>query len=157
MTAHAWFEVVAPLGQGPNLDLARAPEGSITPWYLEVSMARLIENPTVIDCVGTKPKQIREYFGRVNSKDADVSIAHMLSPQGWEEPGQSPEFREFTLVLKGTLLVETKQGTLEVTAGQGVVSAPGEWVRYSTPRAGGAEYVAVCLPAFSPETAHRDE
>lgn len=120
-------------------------------------MARLIESPTVIEAVGSKPKRIREYFGRVNSEDADVSVAHMLSPEGWAEPGQTPEFREFTLVLKGTLLVETKEGTLEVTAGRGVVTRPGEWVRYSTPRAGGAEYVAVCLPAFSPETVHRDE
>ena len=119
-------------------------------------MARLIESPTVVEAVGTKPKQIREYFGRVNSKHVEASIAHMLSPQGWEEPGQTPEFREFTLVLKGTLVVETRQGTLEVHAGQGVVTDPGDWVRYSTPRAGGAEYVAVCLPAFSPETVHRD-
>jgi mannose-6-phosphate isomerase-like protein (cupin superfamily) len=120
-------------------------------------MARLIESPTVIDCVGSKPKHIREYFGRVNSEDSAVSVAHMLSPEGWEEPGQTPEFREFTLVLEGTLVVETRDGTLEVNAGQGVVTEPGKWVRYSTPRAGGAAYVAVCLPAFSPQTVHRDE
>ena len=120
-------------------------------------MPKLIEKPTVIDCVGTKPKQIQEYAGRVNSGHAGVSVARMISPSGWEEPGQRPEFEEITVVLKGTLRVEHEKGTLDVKAGQAVVAAAGEWVRYSTPGPEGAEYVAVCLPAFSPDTVHRDE
>jgi len=120
-------------------------------------MPRLIEKPTVIDCVGTKPKQIQEYAGRVNSGHAGVSVARMLSPSGWAEPGQRPEFEEITIVLKGTLRVEHENGVLDVHAGQAVVANPGEWVRYSTPGPDGAEYVAVCLPAFSPATVHRDE
>lgn len=120
-------------------------------------MPRLIEKPTVIDCVGTKPKQIQEFAGRVNSGHAGVSVARMISPSGWEEPGQRPEFEEITVVLKGALRVEYEGGALEVKAGQAVVTAPGEWVRYSTPGTEGAEYVAVCLPAFSPTTVHRDE
>jgi mannose-6-phosphate isomerase-like protein (cupin superfamily) len=120
-------------------------------------MPRLIEQPTVIDCVGTKPKQIQEFAGRVNSGHAGVSIARMVSPSGWEEPGQRPEFEEITVVLKGMLRVEHERGTLDVMAGQAVVAAPGEWVRYSTPGPEGAEYVAVCLPAFSPTTVHRDD
>jgi len=119
-------------------------------------MPRLIERPTVIDCVGTKPKQIQEFAGRVNSGHAAVSVARMISPSGWEEPGQRPEFEEITVVLKGVLRVEHEGGALDVAAGQAVVTAPGEWVRYSTPGAEGAEYVAVCLPAFSPTTVHRD-
>jgi mannose-6-phosphate isomerase-like protein (cupin superfamily) len=119
-------------------------------------MPRLIEKPTVIDCVGTKPKQIQEFAGRVNSGHAGVSVARMISPSGWEEPGQRPEFEEITVVLKGALRVEFEGGSLEVRAGQAVVTSPGEWVRYSTPGAEGAEYVAVCLPAFSPTTVHRD-
>ena len=119
-------------------------------------MPRLIEKPTIIDCVGTKPKQIQEFAGRVNSGHASVSVARMISPSGWEEPGQRPEFEEITVVLKGTLRVEHEQGVLEVHAGQAVVASPGEWVRYSTPGSEGAEYVAVCLPAFSPTTVHRD-
>ena len=119
-------------------------------------MPRLIEKPTVIDCVGTKPKQIQEFAGRVNSGHAGVSVARMISPSGWEEPGQRPEFEEITVVLKGTLRVEHETGVLDVHAGQAVVASPGEWVRYSTSAAGGAEYVAVCLPAFSPATVHRD-
>ncbi len=119
-------------------------------------MPRLIEQPTVIACVGTKPKQIQEFAGRVNSEHKSVSVARMISPGGWEEPGQRPEFEEITLVLKGTLRVEHEGGALHVHAGQGVVTSPGEWVRYSTPGAEGAEYVAVCLPAFSPDTVHRD-
>ena len=119
-------------------------------------MPRLIEKPTVIDCVGTKPKQIQEFAGRVNSGHASVSVARMISPSGWEEPGQRPEFEEITVVLKGTLRVEHEQGALDVHAGQGVVTGAGEWVRYSTPGPDGAEYVAVCLPAFSPTTVHRD-
>ena len=120
-------------------------------------MPKLIEKPTKIDCVGTKPKQIQEFAGAVNSGHRTVSVARMLSPSGWEEPGQTPEFEEITVVLKGTLRVEHKDGVLEVQAGQGVVTSPGEWVRYSTPGPDGAEYVAVCLPAFSPDTVHRDE
>jgi quercetin dioxygenase-like cupin family protein len=119
-------------------------------------MPRLIETPAVIEAVGTKPKRIEEYAGRVNSGHRGVSVARMQSPEGWEEPGQRPEFEEITVVLRGTLRVEHERGVLEVSAGQAVVTAPGEWVRYSTPHAGGAECVAVCLPAFSPETVHRD-
>jgi mannose-6-phosphate isomerase-like protein (cupin superfamily) len=120
-------------------------------------MPRLIEKPTAIACVGTKPKLIQEFAGRVNSGHAAVSVARMISPSGWEEPGQRPEFEEITVVLKGALRVEHEGGALEVTAGQAVVTSPGEWVRYSTPGPEGAEYVAVCLPAFSPTTVHRDE
>ena len=120
-------------------------------------MPRLIEKPTVIDCVGTKPKQIQEFAGRVNSGHGTVSVARMISPSGWEEPGQRPEFEEITVVLKGMLRVEHENGTLDVHAGQAVVASPGEWIRYSTPGSEGAEYVAVCLPAFSPTTVHRDE
>jgi len=110
----------------------------------------------VIPCVGTKPKQIQEFAGRVNSGHSSLSIARMISPSGWTEPGQRPDFEEITVVLKGMLRVEHEGGTLDVRAGQAVVSHPGEWVRYSTPEAEGAEYVAVCLPAFSLETVHRD-
>ena len=120
-------------------------------------MARLIEQPTEVQAAGTPPKRIREYVGAVNSGDRAVSIARMSSPQGWREPGQQPAFAEYTLVLEGTLRVETRAGTLEVHAGQAVATAPGEWVRYSTPEPGGAEYLAVCLPAFSPDNVHRDE
>jgi mannose-6-phosphate isomerase-like protein (cupin superfamily) len=123
---------------------------------MESVLPKLIEKPTVIDCVGTKPKQIQEFAGRVNSGHAGISVARMISPSGWEEPGQRPEFEEITVVLKGTLRVEHEGGALEVRAGQAVVAAPGEWVRYSTPGPEGAEYVAVCLPAFSPATVHRD-
>ena len=117
-------------------------------------MPRLVRKPTVIRSAGTKPKLIRELVGRVNTGTAAVSIAHMRSPAGWEEPGQRPDFDEFTLVLEGTVRVEHEAGTLEVNAGQAVVARAGEWVRYSTP--GGARYVAVCIPAFSPGTVHRD-
>ena len=118
-------------------------------------MPKLIEKPTVIDCVGTKPKQIQEFAGRVNSGHASVSVARMVSPSGWQEPGQRPEFEEITVVLKGSLRVEYEGGVVDVPAGQAVVTSPGEWVRYSTPGSEGAEYVAVCLPAFSPATVHR--
>jgi quercetin dioxygenase-like cupin family protein len=117
-------------------------------------MPRLIQQPTVIQSAGNKPKRIEEYAGRVNSGHHALSIARMRSPAGWEEPGQRPEFEEITLVLSGTLRVEHEGGAIVVGAGQAVVTAPGEWVRYSTPE--GAEYVAVCLPAFSPDTVHRD-
>lgn len=120
-------------------------------------MARLIAGPTKIEAAGNKPKLIEEYVGRVNSETAAVSIARMKSPGGWVEPGQTPEFDEYTVVLRGTLLVETRTGTLEVNAGQAVITAGGEWVRYSSPHDDGAEYIAVCLPGFSPATVHRDE
>jgi mannose-6-phosphate isomerase-like protein (cupin superfamily) len=119
-------------------------------------MPRLIEHAMVIQAAGNKPKRIEEYAGRVNSGHARVSVARMVSPGGWQEPGQRPEFEEITLVLRGSVSVEYEGGVLEVEAGQAVVTAPGEWVRYSTPRPEGAEYIAVCLPAFSPATVHRD-
>lgn len=119
-------------------------------------MPRLIEKPTRVEAAGNKPKLIDEYFGRVNSAESQLSIAHMRSPGGWVEPGQRPEFDEYTLVLRGSLRVEHEGGALEVSAGQGVIVRRGEWVRYSTPGPDGAEYVAVCLPAFSLESAHRD-
>ena len=120
-------------------------------------MPRLIAAPTIVAAAGTKPKTIEEYAGRVNSGDASVSVARMTSPAGWEEPGQRPEFEEITVVLRGMLRVEHETGALDVQAGQAVVTAPGEWIRYSTPGADGAEYIAVCVPAFSPATVHRDE
>jgi mannose-6-phosphate isomerase-like protein (cupin superfamily) len=120
-------------------------------------MPELIASPSVIEAAGTKPKRIEEYAGRVNTKHSGVSVAWMVSPQGWEEPGQRPEFEEITVVRKGMLRVEHEGGVVEVRAGQGIVAHPGEWVRYSTPEPGGAEYVAVCLPAFSPDTVHRDQ
>ena len=119
-------------------------------------MPRLIAQPTVIAAAGNKPKQIQEFAGRVNSGHAAVSVARMISPEGWEEPGQKPEFDEFTVVLKGMLRVKTEKQTLDVQAGQAVIVQAGEWVQYSSPAEGGAEYIAVCLPAFSPETVHRD-
>jgi mannose-6-phosphate isomerase-like protein (cupin superfamily) len=120
-------------------------------------MPQLIAQPTVIQAAGNKPKRIEEFAGRVNSGHAAVSVARMTSPEGWFEPGQRPEFEEVTLVLKGLVRVEHEGGAINVRAGQAVVTRPGEWVRYSTPEAGGAEYIAVCLPAFSPETVHRDD
>jgi ethanolamine utilization protein EutQ (cupin superfamily) len=119
-------------------------------------MPTLIPQPTRITAAGNKPKLIDEYIGRVNSKTSAASVAHMRSPQGWEEPGQKPGFDEFTIVLKGMLRVEHQGGTLDVNAGQAVIAHSGEWVRYSTPLDGGAEYIAVCLPAFSMDTVHRD-
>lgn len=120
-------------------------------------MPKWIAKPTKVEAAGNVPKIIREYVGRVNSADAGVSVARMSSPPGWIEPGQRPEFREITLVLDGALRVEHEDGVLDVQAGQAVVTEPGEWVRYSTPGSEGAEYVAICLPAFSPHTVHRDE
>lgn len=111
----------------------------------------------MVEAAGTPPKRIEEYAGRVRTGRADLSVARMLSPAGWCEPGQRPEFLEVSVVLRGLLRVEHETGTLDVRAGQAVVCEPGEWVRYSTPEPGGAEYVAVCLPAFSPETVRRDE
>ncbi|QRO00871.1 AraC family ligand binding domain-containing protein [Archangium violaceum] len=119
-------------------------------------MPTLIPAPTRVTAAGNKPKLIDEYVGRVNTKHSELSVAHMRSPGGWLEPGQTPEFREITVVIKGVLRVEHKGGHLDVRAGQAVVTEPGEWVRYSTPEADGAEYIAICLPAFSPDTVHRD-
>lgn len=118
-------------------------------------MPKLILKPTIIESAGNKPKRIEEFVGRVNTSEDAISIAKMTSPAGWIEPGQTPEFDEYTLVLSGILKVEFEGGMIEVHAGQAVHAAAGEWVRYSTPQ--GAEYVAVCLPAFSPSTVHRDE
>ena len=119
-------------------------------------MAKLIQQPTRIEAAGNKPKLIDEFFGHVNSHTSEVSIARMQSPSGWVEPGQTPQFDEYTVVLRGMLKVETKENALEVHAGQGVLTSKGEWIRYSTPGPDGAEYIAVCLPAFSPDTVHRD-
>jgi mannose-6-phosphate isomerase-like protein (cupin superfamily) len=119
-------------------------------------MPTLISSPTRIEAAGNKPKLIDEYIGRVNSGQAAVSIAHMRSPGGWVEPGQTPEFEEFTIVLKGMLRVTHRGGVLDIHAGQAVVAHAGEWVQYSTPNPEGAEYIAVCLPAFSPDIVHRD-
>ena len=120
-------------------------------------MAKLISAPTVIPAAGQPPKIIDEFFGPVNSQTSALSIAKMTSPPGWREPGQTPEFDEYTVVLRGELQVETRESVHRVSAGQAIVISAGEWVRYSTPGAKGAEYVAVCLPAFSPQTVHRDE
>jgi len=120
-------------------------------------MPRIIETPTIIESAGNKPKKIEEFAGRVNSGHESISVARMKSPSGWQEPGQRPEFEEVSVVLFGMLRVEFEGGSLDVRAGQAVVAKPGEWVRYSTPELHGAEYIAVCLPAFSPDTVHRDE
>ena len=120
------------------------------------SMVTLIEEPTIVESVGNKPKTIEEYVGRVNSGHGGMSVARMRSPEGWEEPGQRPEFEEITVVLKGFVRVEYEGGVLDVQAGQAVVAHPGEWVRYSSPGSEGAEYIAVCMPAFSPDIVHRD-
>ena len=119
-------------------------------------MPKLISSPKRIQAAGNKPKLIDEYIGRINSGDEKASIAHMRSPGGWVEPGQTPEFTEYTIVLRGMLRVTHRGGAMDVTAGQAVVASPGEWVQYSTPDPEGAEYIAVCLPAFSPQTVHRD-
>jgi mannose-6-phosphate isomerase-like protein (cupin superfamily) len=119
-------------------------------------MLKLIDQPVIIKSEGNKPKRIEEYAGMVSTGHQNVSIARMRSPEGWKEPGQRPEFEEVSVVLSGMLHVEYEGGTLDVRTGQAVVTQPGEWVRYSTPDPGGAEYIAVCLPAFSPETVNRD-
>ena len=123
----------------------------------ETVMPELIASPTRIEAAGTKPKLIDEYVGRVNSSTDSVSIAHMRSPAGWTEPRQRPEFHEYTVVLHGVLRLEYDGGSMDVRAGQAVIAAPGEWVRYSTPSPEGAEYIAVCAPAFSPATVHRED
>lgn len=120
-------------------------------------MPIIINKPSIIEAAGNKPKIIEEYFGRVNSKSTEVSIAKMTSPQGWVEPGQRPDFDEYTVVLSGTLQVKTQNEIINVKAGSAILTKKGEWIQYSTPFESGAEYVAVCLPAFSPETVHRDE
>lgn len=120
-------------------------------------MPKLIEQPAVIEAAGSKPKRIEEFAGRINTGHQAVSVARMTSPEGWIEPGQTPRFEEISLVLRGLLRVEHAGGVIDVRAGQAVSAAPGEWVRYSTPEPGGAEYVAVCLPAFSPSNVHRDQ
>src|SRR5690606_5917739 len=120
-------------------------------------MAQMIEHPTRIEAAGTPPKRIEEYVGRVNSGSAQLSVARMVSPPGWSEPGQTPEFAEYTVVLRGSLRVETREQVFDVGANQAIMVEAGEWVRYGTPGEDGAEYIAVCLPAFSPETVHRDE
>jgi len=119
-------------------------------------MPRLIASPSIVQAAGTKPKLIEEFVGRVNSGHTSASVARMRSPGGWLEPGQRPEFEELTLVLRGMVRVEYEGGSIDVRAGQAIVTSPGEWVRYSTPEDEGAEYIAVCLPAFSPDTVHRD-
>ena len=121
------------------------------------AMPTFIQQPSIVQAAGNKPKIIEEYVGRVNSKTDGVSIARMKSPSGWVEPGQTPEFDEYTVVLRGTLRVTTQSGSMDVHAGQAVVTHKGEWVQYSTPGSEGAEYVAICLPAFSMDTVHRDE
>ncbi len=120
-------------------------------------MAQLLKSPSIIKSAGNKPKIIEEFFGRVNSKSENVSIARMQSPGGWVEPGQTPEFDEYTIVLKGTLRVTSNDGFIDVCEKQAVLVSKGEWVQYSTPNENGAEYIAVCLPAFSLDTVHRDE
>jgi len=119
-------------------------------------MVKIVPRPTVIEAAGNKPKIIEEYVGRPSTGTGEVSVARMRSPSGWSEPGQRPEFREITLVLTGTLRVEFHDGAADVHAGQAIISEPGDWIRYSTPADGGAEYVAICLPAFSPGSVHRD-
>jgi mannose-6-phosphate isomerase-like protein (cupin superfamily) len=119
-------------------------------------MPQIIKQPTIIEAAGNQPKKIEEFVGRVNSQTDALSIARMTSPGGWVEPGQTPEFNEYTLVLRGTLHVKTQSEEFDISAGQAIITFEGEWVQYSTPGAEGAEYIAVCLPAFSPQTVHRD-
>lgn len=119
-------------------------------------MARLIPHPSIITAAGTGEKIISEFFGRVNTETKEISVAHMISPNGWSEPGQTPEFDEYTVVLKGKLKVETEKETFIVEGGQAILAEKNKWVRYSTPLEDGAEYMAICVPAFSPDTVHRD-
>ncbi len=119
-------------------------------------MPTLVKKPSVIEAAGSRPKIIEEFVGRVNSRTEAVSVARMRSPSGWEEPGQTPEFDEYTLVLAGMLRVESRNGSIDVRAGEAVIAHHGEWTRYSSPGPEGAEYIAICLPAFSPDTVHRD-
>jgi hypothetical protein len=119
-------------------------------------MSSLIPSPSIVKAAGNKPKVIEEFIGRVNSGTSNVSIARMISPCGWTEPGQTPEFDEYTVVLHGLLRVITKSGTIDIVSGQAFIANRGEWIQYSTPETGGAEYISVCIPAFSPENVHRD-
>jgi mannose-6-phosphate isomerase-like protein (cupin superfamily) len=119
-------------------------------------MARKIDNPTIVEAAGNKPKKIEEFIGAANSGTTDLSIARMKSPSGWVEPGQTPAFDEYTVVLKGLLRVKTREGEYDVHPGQAIIAGAGEWVQYSTPGEDGAEYIAVCLPAFTPDAVHRD-
>lgn len=119
-------------------------------------MAQHLKHPTVIQAAGNKPKLIEEYIGRVNSDTSQVSVARMKSPSGWVEPGQTPEFDEYTVVLHGVLHIETREGSFDVKAGEAIVAPKGEWVQYSSPNVDGAEYIAICVPAFSIDTVHRD-
>ena len=119
-------------------------------------MSSFIPSPSIVKAAGNKPKVIEEFIGRVNSGTSNVSIARMISPCGWTEPGQTPEFDEYTVVLHGLLRVITKSGTIDIASGQGLIVNKGEWIQYSTPETGGAEYISVCIPAFSPENVHRD-
>jgi ethanolamine utilization protein EutQ (cupin superfamily) len=128
-------------------------KGNIKRYY---KMLRLISSPTKIKAASNKPKIIEEYIGRVNSNTSDISVARMKSPGGWVEPGQTPEFDEYTVVLKGMLRIAHKDGYIDVKEGQAIIALKGEWIQYSTPNEDGAEYIAVCLPAFSPDIVHRD-
>lgn len=119
-------------------------------------MPTLIDSPTVIKAAGNKPKRIEEYVGKVRTNTSEISVARMTSPEGWIEPGQAPDFTEITYVISGELHVQHKEGILKVSSGKAIISKPGEWVRYSTPSPEGAEYIAICFPAFSPESVHRD-
>ncbi|WP_319405304.1 hypothetical protein [uncultured Desulfosarcina sp.] len=120
-------------------------------------MPTKISSPSIIDAAGSRPKRIEEFIGQVNSGTGELSVARMISPPGWREPGQRPAFDEYTVVLKGRLRVESDEGMLDIRAGEAVIAHAGQWVRYSTPEPDGAEYIAVCQPAFSPETVHRDD
>lgn len=138
----------------------RHPSGTPSPttyYYAAVPVPELIPAPSRVEAVGSKPKLIDEFVGRVNTGESRLSVARMQSPEGWVEPGQRPAFDEWTVVLDGALHVEHENGALDVRAGQAVLVRAGEWVRYSSPEQGGAEYLAVCLPAFAPETVHRDD
>ena len=126
-------------------------------FFYSIKIVKLIYSPSVIEAYGNNSKLIQEFIGMVNSGTPDISIAKMESPRGWEEPGQTPEFDEYTVVLNGTLCVKTKERSLEVEKGQAVIAGKGEWVEYSTPYEGGAEYISVCSPAFTPQTVHRDK
>jgi len=143
-----------PVRFGPRTEAGR---GASTPAAYSSCVPEIIESPSRVEAAGTKPKLIDEFVGRVNTGEERLSVARMQSPEGWEEPGQRPDFDEYTLVIDGALRVEHEGGTIDVRAGQAVLVRAGEWVRYATPEAGGAHYVAICLPAFSPDTVHRDE
>ncbi len=153
-TAKRRFSPKTPVASAP---LREPPVAAAAPTEVRVpAPPTLLAHPTIIQAAGNKPKTIEEFAGRVNSGHRTVSVARMVSPEGWVEPGQQPEFEEITVVLRGMLRVEHRGGVLDVHAGQAVVSHPGEWIRYSSPEPGGAEYVAICFPAFSPDTVHRD-